>query len=36
MKYYIKQFPIMYQKETLHRLDDKGILLTKIPLKMSG
>jgi len=31
MKYYVKQFPMMFKKETLYKLNEKGVLLTKIP-----
>jgi len=31
VKYYVKKFPIMYKKETLYKLDNDGVLLTKIP-----
>jgi len=31
MKYYVTKFPLMYNKETLYKLDDRGVLLTKIP-----
>jgi len=31
MKYHIEKFPLMYRKETLYRLDNNGVLLTKIP-----
>ena len=31
MKYYVKKFPLMFQKETLTKLDENGVLLSKIP-----
>jgi len=31
VKYYVKKFPIMFQKETLFRLDENGVLMAKIP-----
>ena len=31
MKYYVKKFPLDYVKETLYKLDNNGVLLTKIP-----
>jgi hypothetical protein len=31
MKYYVKKLPLSFDKELLHKLDDNGILLSKIP-----
>ena len=31
MKYYVTIFPMMYQKETLNKLDENGVLISKIP-----